>query len=155
MMGLERDDSDQISCVHDKRRNLKVAVANTDDGTGMEDQQPLNRSKKGSATDRLISLNHQNQQTFGDIMDTAKNVISLTGDAGKSTALWYLCIYSEGDVVRAELSCPTFSMSGFFREFSERIIILGSDDQDDFVKGRFRSDSDAEEFDITITRKLS
>jgi|GEM_PF-547936 len=153
-MGMERDDTEQIACVYNAKCNVKIAVANTDDGTGIPDRQPLNRSKKGSATDRLIQ---SNQGTFVDILDQAMNVISLLGPQEDKSVLWYLCIYAEGDLVRAELSCPTLSEGGYFKEFSERIIIVGPDDHDDYVKRRFSDDDGGagEEFDISVTRKLS
>ena len=44
---------------------------------------------------------------------------------GKSVVYWYLCVYCEGDIVRAELSCPSECEAGFFKTFRERIILLG------------------------------
>jgi hypothetical protein len=154
LIGMERDDSDQISCILDRKRNIRIAVANTDEGTGLENSKPINCSKKGAATDRLVSANSMG--SFGILWEEARNVISLQPRNIKNAVLWYLCIYSDGDMVRAELSCPTICESGFLREFSERIIILGPEDCDDFVRCRDdRKGGGGEEFEISITRKQS
>src|SRR6266478_497007 len=72
LLGLDRDEGGQISSIYDRKRGVKIAVCNTDDGTGIEARQPQNRSKKGAATDRAISTN---QVVFGSIVDQAVNVI--------------------------------------------------------------------------------
>ena len=54
------------------------------------------------------------------------NIIQLPQAAG-TTAYWYLCVYAEGEIVRAELSCPSSCGNGFFTAFHERIILLGED----------------------------
>src|SRR2546430_8080713 len=49
LLGWTRNDDHQISSIYDSKRGIKIAVVNTDDGTGLEKRQPQNRSKKGAA----------------------------------------------------------------------------------------------------------
>jgi hypothetical protein len=151
LLGMDRDDSDQISCVWDKASNIRIAISNTDDGTGMLERLPMNRSKKGAATNRLVN---ENYGAFNSLMQQATNVVSMSTDNPSGAVLWYLCVYAEGDIVRAELSCPTNCDGGYFADFSERIFIIGPDDQDEFAKRHQSGGGDGEDFDIQITRKL-
>lgn len=55
--GLVREDVDGIPWTLDKKRNVRFTVANTDDGTGIENRIPQQRSKKGPGTDRAVDGN--------------------------------------------------------------------------------------------------
>jgi hypothetical protein len=68
------------------------------------------------------------------------------------TQLWYLCVYSESEATRAELSFPYECEAGFFKTFRERIILSGGD-EDGGVKRRTESPSEGPEFEIVVTRK--
>ena len=129
---------------------IKIAVCNTDDGTGIESRQPQNRSKKGAATDRAISTN---QFAFNGILAEADNVVQLAPNSD-GVVYWYLCVYSEGEVVRAELSCPTECEGGFFKAFRERICLIGDDDDGSGVRVKSESPDDGDAgFEINVTRK--
>jgi hypothetical protein len=150
MVGWERDDDGQISSIYDRKRGVKIAVCNTDDGTGITDRQPQNRSKKGAATDRAVSTN---QTVFGSLLAESVNVIQLSSEGSNGVVYWYLCVYCEGDVVRAELSCPSECEGGFFKTFRERIFLIGGDDDSSGVRVRRDvPDSDAG-FEISVIRK--
>ena len=129
--------------------SIKIAVCNTDDGTGLKDRQPQNRSKKGAATDRAVSANQLN---FDEKLEGTTNVIQMTPQPG-GLVYWYLCVYCEGDVVRAELSCPSSCESGFFRDFNERIILIGGDNDDSGVRLRSDAPNDDSGFEISVVRK--
>src|SRR5258708_36123534 len=92
MPGWERNNDDYIPSIFNSERNYKVAVCNTDDGTGREKSSPQNRNKKGAGLDRVVGLN---QEVFSEILDAAINVIPISQDA-RGTVFWYLCVYSEG-----------------------------------------------------------
>jgi len=147
--GWEKNEDGQISSIYDKNRGIKIAVCNTDDGTGLKDRQPQNRSKKGAATDRAVSANQLN---FDEKLEGTTNVIQMTPQPG-GLVYWYLCVYCEGDVVRAELSCPSSCESGFFRDFSERIILIGGDNDDSGVRLRSEAPNDDSGFEISVVRK--
>ena len=146
-LGWEKCEDYHISSVWD-RKQMQIAVSNTDDGTGLENRQPQQRSKKGAGTDRIVA---SNQSVFPEILEESMNVIQLPQAAG-ATAYWYLCVYAEGEVVRAELSCPSLCGNGFFTAFHERIILIG-EDSDGGTKLRHDVPDDGEGFEITVTRK--
>lgn len=147
--GLERCEDDHISSVFDKERGIKIAVVNTDDGTGIENRHPQNRSKKGAATDRAVS---NNQGVLPNILDDANNVIQLQKPSG-GVVYWYLCVYCEGDVVRAELSCPLECENGFFKSFHERILLISGDDDNTRLRILTDSPTAVPDFEINVKRK--
>ena len=148
-LGWERNEESRISSIH--KGQIRIAVCNTDEGTGLVKSQPMNRSKKGAGTDYVVSLN---QGVFADILAAASKVIQLPGafEDGK-VVYWYLCVYCEGDTVRAELSCPLKCKRGFFVSFRERIILIGESDDDGGVRKRGDSTDSGPDFEIVVTRK--
>lgn len=154
--GLVKDDSDQVPSLLDAERNLRFLVSNTDDVTGIEHPyfQPQNRSKRGPATERAVAIN--NGSLF-DYMDAPVVVpISRVHRGAGGFISWYLCVYHNGDEVRAELSCPVAVENGFFADFRERIILIGPDGPAGGSIRRFGPDdneSGGPEFDIPVVRK--
>lgn len=149
----ERDETGQVSSVVNRKLGIRLLVSNTDDGTGIEaqDRYPQNRSKKGAATDRIVL---SNQGVF-EFMEQAANVVAFpkAADAELGIVSWYVCVYSDGDELRAEVSCPIGIDGGFFTGFSKRIIILGGDGSGiDPVKSK-KPDGEVVEFDIRVARK--
>ncbi len=99
---------------------MRIAVANTDDGTGVPDRIPQNRNKKGPTTDRAVETN-------GALLPGVDWPIAIKRREAVSVAdvvTWYMCIYVNGDDVRAELSLLDKIESGWFSGWKERIIIL-------------------------------
>jgi len=151
--GLQKDEESHLPSLIDLRRRLRFAVSNTDDGTGVEFRIPQNRSKKGPATDRLVD---SNQASLFDGIEFSEKVVALKPGAIEpgGVVAWYLCVYSEGDEVRAELSCPLSVEAGFFSDFYERIVLVGPDDGWGGVKvRRDQPDDHGSEFDIPVSRK--
>lgn len=146
-MGWERNADSGISSIH--KDSIRVAVCNTDDGTGTLDRLPQNRSKKGSGTEYVVSLN---QGVFAEILAQATKVIQMPNSAS-GVVYWYLCVYCSGETVRAELSCPLECENGFFKSFRERIILMAGDDGDDVVRRRKESPDGDSEFQIEVLRK--
>ncbi len=147
-LGWERNNDDYVCSIYHDKRGIKIAVCNTDDGTGIEMGQPQNRSKKGAATDRIIC---SNQSLFTNVLEDSKNVVQLP--SGSSVVYWYLCVYCEGDVVRAELSCPSECDGGFFKSFMERIILIGGGEDDGGLRVRRDTPDGDAGFEINVTRK--
>jgi hypothetical protein len=158
--GWERDDTDQIPSVVCRARNIRIAVSNTDDGTCDEGgRSPQNSSKKGAATDRAIQVN---QGSFFDVLDASlTNVVAFPGNDDASTPTlitWYLCVYCNGEDIRAELSCPISVEAGFFSGFNERIFIVGHDGSDGMPVRRIipnenDDSSNGEGLEIVVRRK--
>ncbi len=154
--GYAKDDADQIPWVVDVENGRRFAVSNTDDGTGVKGPGPQNRSRKGPATDRAVS---ENQGSFFDRFDDPeflKKVIPLSMKRGQPGIIisWYLCVYCEGDEVRAELSCPVGADGGFFSDFMERLVLIGDGDDGPGEELRKSDDGDdGTEFDIPVSRK--
>jgi hypothetical protein len=150
--GLEKNEADQVPWVLDHKRGIRLTVSNTDDGTGIENRTPQNRSKKGPATDRAVGAN---QYSFIDLLDVPEKVVplSMTGRQPGMIVSWYLCVYCEVDDVRAELSCPVGLEGGFFTEFMERIILIGPDGGGTAVRRRDDDPDEGPEFDVPVSRK--
>jgi hypothetical protein len=150
----EKDETGQISSVLNKVLGIRLLVANTDDGTGIIDNMriPQNRSKKGAATDRIVQ---SNQMNFYEAMGEAENVIPfpVPSDREQGIVTWYVCVYSDADELRAEVSCPTDVAGGYFSDFRERIIILGGDGIGIDPVRSAKPDGEVVEFDIPVARK--
>jgi len=152
----EKDDTDQIPSVINKKLGVRIAVANTDDATGLELEAriPQNRAQKGAATDRVV---HANQLSFVAALDESLKVVSIkkaSSEPPKGVVTWYLCTYCEGEEFRAEISAPKRVDDGYFEDFYERIFLTGTDDGDggEIVRRRGSGDS-GPEFEIPVTRK--
>ena len=146
--GWDKNEEHHVSSVCNGS-GMRIAVSNTDDGTGLEDRQPQNRSKKGAGTDRIVA---NNENPFSGLLAEALNVVQLSPVPGGIT-YWYLCVYAEGDVLRAELSCPSDCAGGFFTAFYERIILVGKDGGGTTAERRKTTGGGESDFEINVTRK--
>jgi len=150
-MGMEKDDTDQIPSVVDERRGVKFAVSNTDDGTGLGDRIPQNRSRKGPATDKVVC---DNQGSLIAALEEGLRVVPIS-IARKQPGMivgWYLCLYCQGDDIRAELSCPVGFDADHFTDFVERIILIGPE-EDDPAPVRGEKPDEGSDFEIPVSRK--
>jgi hypothetical protein len=143
--GWKKDDTDQFSTVANDELRIKIAVCNTDDGTGIENRLPRNRSRKGVVSERATDTN-MSPYLFPEMNDDRR--IDRRG-----YATWYLCIYIEDDRVRAELSYPSAFEAGYFTRYSERIFILGDDDWNGLDLSKQGDDSEGPDLEITVRRK--
>jgi len=151
--GWERDETGQVSSVVNQNLGVRLLVSNTGDGTGIDaqDRYPQNRSKKGAATDRIVQCN----QGVFEFMEEATNVVAFPKavDDAEGIASWYVCVYAEGEILRAEVSCPIDIEGGFFTGFSKRIIVVGEDGAGiDPIDGE-KIDGEVVEFNIPVARK--
>lgn len=148
----EKDETDQIASVVSKKRRIRLIVCNTDDGTCIEGRKPRNRSKKGAANERVVD---ETQLSLRLVVEPEGTVVPMRlpqDEAGFVT--YYLCVYHEGDDVRAELSCATQTSGGFFKDFRERIFIVGGEaGMPSPVERKKPGGGDDSEFDIPVTRK--
>ncbi len=119
--GLDKEVLNGVETVVDHKRSVRFAIVSTDGGTADSDRSPKNRTPKGAASEKITDLN--NQYELG-LVDSSGNPIPQK-DEGDGYSFWYLCVYDDGNDVRAELSSPVGFRSGYFIKFSERIFILG------------------------------
>lgn len=147
--GWTRIDLDRIPYIYNASSQVKITVANTDEGTGMPSSLPQNRSKKGAATERLVEIN---QFTFSRLLEESENPEGAETTEAIESEAWYLCIFSEDDVVRAELSCPVECTGGYLSSFRERIILLGDEGSSPIKRIDPVSDG-GEDFSVEVTRK--
>lgn len=158
--GWEKDDTDQVPSIVNPRLGLRIIVCNTDDATCIESRDksgPQNRSKKGAATDRAVA---NNQGSFMEALEAslAEKVTRLQPSSRQMTSppivTYYLCVYVEGDDIRAELSSPRAVVNGYFDEFEERIFIIGGDaEPPTLVSRKDEDDDDGSDYPITVKRK--
>ncbi|MGO6724523.1 hypothetical protein ACCS51_26555 [Rhizobium ruizarguesonis] len=156
--GWEKDDADQVPSILNRLIGIRIIVCNTDDGTCVDDplrRGPQNRSKKGAATDRAVN---SNQGSFMAILEASvsEKVIALASKRKTPPPImtYYLCVYVEGEDIRAELSCPTSVNNGYFEDFSERIFILGGEAEPPIPKPLQKIDEeDGSDYPITVKRK--
>lgn len=156
MKNLSRDDNDSVPGVRDDARGIKFVMANMDAGTGDPNEIPKNISERGPATSRAISTNDEN---WSQLLIESQNIVAFKDFVAapndpSGLVLWYLCVFAEGDTVRAELSCPNSCTRGFISGYSQRIIFRGfGDGSDDLVRRKDNGGDD--EFKIEVFRKTS
>lgn len=151
----KRDETDQIASIVHKKLGLRFVVCNTDENTCVEARNPRNRSKKGAGTDRVVDAS---QMSFDfPVKDCGGVVVPIRPEPDEKGAFrtYYLCVYHEGDDIRAELSCAVEMANGFFGEFKERIFIVGGEAGEiDPIKQKKNDDGDdSSDFDIPVIRK--
>lgn len=144
--GWSINDDNNIPSTYSRDRQIKVAVCNTNEGTGLEHGYPQNRQKKGTAVEALVASNHQ-------LYLPGFENVPMIQPKGSGVVFWYLCVYAEGDDVRAELSCPVDCEGGFLSGFRERIILLGADGDGGKMSQRKNPPDEDSGFEINVTRK--
>jgi hypothetical protein len=142
--GWDKDDTGQLSTIANHELRIKIAVCNTDDGTAIEDRIPRNRSRKGVISERATDINAK-PYLFPEMEEDARRNTS-------GYVTWYLCIYIEGDRVRAELSCPSAFAAGYFTSYIERIFILNEDDWKNLDFSQQGEDS-GPDIEVNVRRK--
>jgi len=147
-LGWRSDNTDNIPSVVHPQRKIKIAVCNTDSGTGIEWGYPQPIREKGDGVQRAV---FPNQGVLKPILDDGLNEIASGGES-----FWYLCIFCGADMIRAELLCPVLDGEGSFKDFRERIALISEGDEN----GGFRVRRDIPEspegdagFEISVTRK--
>lgn len=117
--GWEKGDEKGIETIVHRELKKKITVMNTDAGTCDSTRSPRNRTVKGSMGGEVTDLNNQIE------MFKRREVGAPPRD---QIAMWQLCVFDDGKIVRAELSRPAEFKAGYFVKFSERIFILRAGD---------------------------
>jgi hypothetical protein len=154
-MGWQRDETNNVPSVINIEAGLKLTVCNTDDGTCLEigGRIPQNRTKKGPAMDRTIANN--TGWLFSPSQTPRVVPFSKAGKQPGVITTFYLCVYHEGEEVRAELSCPVEAQFGYFTDFVERVFLISSGDEYRGIKVEpdKSNKNDESDFDIPVSRK--
>ena len=146
--GWRSDNTDNIPSVINRERRIKIAIQNSDGGTGLEWGHPQPINDKGDGAKRAA---FPNERGFQEMLESTLNDITPGSDG-----FWNLCIFCGSDMVRAEMLCPILDDDGSFKSYHERIALIT--DADD--NGGFRLRRDIPEspdgdagFEISVTRK--
>ncbi len=146
--GFEKDESGGFSTTINRAHRYRIAVINTDDATGLSGERiPQNRNRKGPASEQAAAINQQWLPGYDWPRRTSESK-----EPACDLPTWHLCVFVEGDEVRAELALLVDFKSGFFTECHERIILLG---RGDWERLDFDSppDDPGPEFDVEIRRR--
>lgn len=142
-LGWEKGDHGGIETIINSGLGKMVAILNTDAGTTDRSRSPRNRTTKGAASEKVVDLN--NQPELFAIEEISKPL-------PPPCSLWYLCIFDDGQNVRAELSRPVEYSGGYVVGYSERIFLLEEGDWEKVAIEDGATD-DAQDFDIVVRRK--
>lgn len=100
-------------------------------------------SGKGSASRSLVAAGQG--ELFGCSTNTLEAEVF-----GATPVVWVICVSVEGFSIRVEVSCPKTFEGAQFEDFHQRIFVLDEDFEPILDRG---NDSDAEEFDVEISKK--
>lgn len=139
--GWEIDRTDNIEGTLNSESKIKIIYQNVD--YACTESSPKAISGKGSAVKRLVENN------TGFLWPEMENEFK----AQVNTSIWFFCVSSHGDEIRAELSRPR-SIEGnqFGDDFLERIFIITNNDWNP-VKDDDGSNSSEQDYDIPVTKK--
>jgi hypothetical protein len=150
--GWEKNDAGNFSTVINRELKIRLAIMNADDGAGLPNRVPQNRSKKGPNSERVAATNEDLQFKLpGMELWPAPGAQDDPGLEEFST--WHLCVYISGDKVRAELTLLRGFVNGFFTDFIEKIIIVGDGEWDRENVFDDPNDADDNEYEIEVVRK--
>jgi hypothetical protein len=123
--GWSKNDSENISTIVHPNASFRIAVANTDESTGMVNAEPRSRSTKGDGSKRAVELNNSPPLPLPEFVEEFER--QLKAAAAAHAQIWYFCAYIQEDVRRLELSKPTAIVGGHFAGWKERIILIDGD----------------------------
>jgi hypothetical protein len=112
--GWEAFEEGGVEGIIHRDQKLKIIPVSTDEATCDATCSPRNRTPKGPLTKKNIDLN--NQLSLFRAMN-----LTHRGDGYQA---WELCIFDDGNDVRAELSLPIAFSASYFLQFEERIFLI-------------------------------
>lgn len=138
--GWEVDRLDGIEVILHKEKNLVVVFQNVDLACGIDSPKAI--SEKRISSKKLIA--NATSPLFPEI----------SGKAHENRSVWYLCVSSNADEVKMELSRPdAIDEKGQFSVFSDRIFIVTEDDILPTNTPRDDEAFEVDDFDIQVTKK--
>lgn len=143
--GWEIDCAGNIEAIVNTKTGIKIVFQNAD--SACEDaRDPKAISDKGPAATRAVDLGQMN--LFPELEAEEERRKSR-----ENASLWYLCVYINGDDVRAELSFPKSIEEKQFKGFNERIYIIKSGEWASIMPKKEEEETPAQDFEINVTRK--
>lgn len=152
-LGWDKDDTDTYSVILNHQERVRLVVVNSTIGTGLELGSPFNVTKKGPrSAERAIENLQMVLDVAGFREEQARRLRLL--EAAKY-ATWCLCVFVDGDIVRAEISQPVGFSHGYVTRWEERILLLGDDGGPAGIRIAPPDEDDglSPEFPITVQRK--
>ncbi len=152
-LGWDKDDTDTFSVVVNHKDRVRLVVVNSTLGTGLETGAPLNAARKGPRSRDSALANRQMVFDIAGFREEMDRRIK-TAEAAQY-ATWCLCVFVDGETVRAEISQPVAFSRGFVTRWEERILLIGDGDPMSLVQTRMSDDDDglSPDFPIFIQRK--
>ena len=142
-VGWERNDDQNYSTIVSPAKDVAIAVATGNDGTGDPDKEANTKYPRGTATQARVDMNAYMFTLWEPTPDEVATENRLT---------WMLLKKRVGDTVHAELSLPaTMTKDGFVETWDTRIFI-GPIPIDPAV---ILSDDSTEDIDVSVIRKAS
>jgi cytochrome c553 len=138
--GWLADNTKNVPSIHDPKTGTKIIFQNTD--SACDDCHPKAVAGKGMASEEIVSLS--TAYLFADMEERRQKKLNGT--------VWFLCVYANGDDVRAELSLPKGIKGRQFSGFIERIFVLKHGEWPP-APTKKSQDTEVQDFDIPVTRK--
>lgn len=132
------DRTDNIESTLNLEKNIKIIYQNVD--IACAKCLPRAISGKGNASRRLVENN------TGYLWPEMEEEFEMQ----ENTSVWYFCVSTNGDEIRAEISRPRTIEGNQFGDFLERIFIVTDNDWD-IVNDD--ADYDDQDYDIKVTKK--
>jgi hypothetical protein len=139
--GWERNDDQNYSTVISPAKDVAIAVATGNEGTGDETQEANTKYPRGTATQTAVDMNAFMFKLFEPTQDEI---------AEANRATWMLLKKRVGDTVYAELSLPAAMTKDGFVDYWDTRIILSPITIDPAI---VLPDDSTEDIDIKVIRK--
>jgi len=153
--GWIAENRDNASFALNPAKRVRLAVMNTDGGTGLTDSIPKPTSRKGKTAEAAASKNRSFSQPdltgWDEILTSFRPPDTLGLVREEDAEQWYVMVHCRDGGVRVEVSLPVLFEDGHFTSFRERIIVPVDEDGPDVFR---RKMPDIEpDFDVPVTRK--
>ncbi|MER8644395.1 hypothetical protein [Mesorhizobium sp. M1252] len=145
LKGWEIDRTGNIEATYNPKTGMKIVFQNSDSACE-DDRDPKAISDKGPAAARAVDLGQMS--LFPEFEIEAQQQ-----KARENASLWYLCVYINGDDVRAELSFPQSIEEKQFKNFNERIYIIRPGEWASIMPKQDDDETPSRDFEINVTRK--
>lgn len=155
-LGWLKDNTGGYATCLNREKKVRLAIMNSDDGAGVPDRVPHNRSKKGPNSERAAFNNKQvHQFTLPEAEDWPVPEEEMLVYDLSEYATWHVCVFIKGDHVQAELSLLGDFDGGYACECLEKIILVAPGEWDKPIRDHNSSDDDDDlaAFPIEVTRR--
>lgn len=142
--GWDKDNAGNFCTILNPHTRTRLAVMNSDDGAGLADRVPQNKSRKGAYSERAAAINQLCLADDWPIPDDVRDT--------RDYKTFHLCVFISERAVRAELSLLNEFEGGYFTDVFEKIILVGDGDWDKIDFGGRDSDA-GDDFDVEVRRR--